>query len=98
MKKIVSLIPILLITFFAKSQVVNYVSVTKNQTCTTLTTLNVPAVYLLAGTGGYCDAPFVLYTTSNSNDVLEIWGNRSSGITLGSIEVGEASILAVRIY
>lgn len=61
------------------------------------TTFNVPAVTLLTGTGGDCDIPMVIYTTTNSNDVIEMWGNRSGGLTLGSIQVGEASIVAVRI-
>lgn len=61
------------------------------------TTFNVPAVTLLTGTGGDCDLPPVFYTTSNSNDVIEMWGNRSGGITLGSIQVGEASLVAIRI-
>lgn len=63
-----------------------------------VTTYSVPAVTLLTGTGGDCDIPGIIYTTSNSNDVIEMWGNRSGGLTVGSINVGEASIVAVRIY
>lgn len=54
---------------------------------------------LLTGTGGDVDIAPVIYTTTNSNDVLELWGNRQTGITVtGSIKVGEASIVAVRLY
>lgn len=62
------------------------------------TNFNVPAVTLLSGTGGDCDMPSVIYTTANSNDVIELWANRSGGLTLGSIEVAEASIVAVRLF
>lgn len=62
------------------------------------TVFNVPTVTLLTGTGGDCDIPAIIYTTSNSNDVIEMWGNRSGGLTVGSILVGEASITAIKLY
>lgn len=63
-----------------------------------VTSFNVPAVTLLTGTGGDVDIPSIIYTTSNSDDVIELWGNRSAGLTLGAINVGEASIVAIRLY
>jgi hypothetical protein len=54
---------------------------------------------LLTGTGGDVDIAPVIYTTTNNNDVIELWGNRQTGISItGNINVGEASIVAVRIY
>lgn len=61
------------------------------------TTFNVPALTLATGTGGDVDIPVIIYTTANNNDVIELWGNRSGGLTLGSLNVGEASVVAVRI-
>lgn len=51
----------------------------------------------LTGTAGDCDVPVILYTTSNSNDVIELWGSISASVT-GSMDVQEASIVAVRIF
>lgn len=73
-----------------------------NNTATDLTnattTFNVPVLTLATGTGGDVDIAAIIYTTSNSNDVIELWGNRSGGLTVGSINVGEASIVAIRIF
>jgi hypothetical protein len=73
-----------------------------NNTATDLsnaaTTFNVVAT-LLTGTGGDVDVPAVIYTTTNSNDVIELWANRQNGISVtGNINVGEASIVAIRIF
>lgn len=62
-----------------------------------VTTFNVPALTLASGTGGDVDIPLIVYSTLNTNDTVELWGNRSGGLTLGSINVSEASIVAVRI-
>lgn len=62
------------------------------------TTFNVPPVTLLTATGGDADIAPIIYTTSNSNDVIEMWGNRGSGLSVGAIQVGEASVVAYRIY
>lgn len=58
----------------------------------------VPVVTLLTQTAGDCDVAPVIYTTTNNNDVIELWGNRGGAISVGSINVGSASIVAVRIY
>jgi hypothetical protein len=62
------------------------------------TNFNVPVVTLLTQTGGDCDINGIIYTTSNSNDIIEMWGNRGANLSAGNINVGEASIIAIRIY
>lgn len=62
-----------------------------------ITNVNIPAATLLTGTGPDTDMRVIKYTTTNSNDVIELWGNRQ-GVTIGNINVSEASVLAVRIY
>jgi hypothetical protein len=62
------------------------------------TTFNVVAT-LLTGTGGDVDIAPIIYTTTNNNDVIELWANRQNGVSLlGNINIGEASIVAIRIY
>lgn len=58
----------------------------------------VPPVTLLTATGGDCDVAEVIYTTSNSNDIIELWGSRSGSISVGNIQAGSAWIVAVRLY
>lgn len=52
----------------------------------------------ITGTAGDCDVPALIYTTSNSNDVIELWGSISAGLATGTAQVQEASIVVVRIY
>lgn len=59
---------------------------------------NVPAVALLTQTAGDADIQSVIYTTANNNDVIEVWGSRGNNVSLGSINVGQASVIAIRIY
>lgn len=58
----------------------------------------VPPVTLLTSTGGDCDVATVIYTTANSNDVIELWGSRSASVSVGQIQAGSAWIVATRIY
>lgn len=62
------------------------------------TTFVTPVVALSAlnGTAGDCDIPALIYTTSNNNDSIELWGNISAAIT-GSMDIQEASIVIVKI-
>lgn len=60
-------------------------------------TFEVPAVTLLTQTAGDADMPFAIYTTTNNNDVIEMWGNRGASISVGAINVSEAWIIAFRI-
>lgn len=70
-----------------------------NNTATDLASTNftTPTLTLLTSTAGDCDIRTFIYTTSNSNDVLEIWGNRGTNISVGNVVVSEASITAVKI-
>lgn len=40
----------------------------------------------------------IIYTTTNSNDVIELWGDISVVPTAGSIDASEASIVAIKLY
>lgn len=51
----------------------------------------------LTFTAAILDLQPIIYTTSNSNDVLEIWGSIDTGPTAGSIDAVEASIVAIRL-
>lgn len=42
--------------------------------------------------------PPIIYTTVNSDDILQLWGSISVIPTAGSIDVSEASIVAVKLY
>jgi hypothetical protein len=42
--------------------------------------------------------PSVLYTTTNTNDVIELWGNIDIVTTGGTHDAVEAEIVAVRLY
>lgn len=61
-------------------------------------TTSVPVATLLTSDIGDADIATVIYTTTNSNDVIEIWGSRALGISLGAINVSSAHIVAVRLY
>lgn len=70
-----------------------------NNTATDLATtgFTTPILTLLTATAGDCDIRTFIYTTSNSNDVLEVWGNRGANVTVGNVVVSEASIIAIKI-
>lgn len=63
----------------------------------TSTNFNVPIVTLLTQTGGDADLNAIIYTTSNSNDVLELWGSRGA-VSVGNIQITNGYIVAVKIY
>ncbi|MES2287545.1 MAG: hypothetical protein V4547_17760 [Bacteroidota bacterium] len=73
-----------------------------NNTATDLsnasTNFNVPTLTALTQTAGDADIQPIIYTTSNNDDVIEMWGNRGANVTLGNIQVGEASIVIIRLY
>lgn len=50
------------------------------------------------GTAGDVDMAVIKYTTENSGDVLELWGSISGSTLSGTMTVGEASVVAVKIY
>lgn len=51
----------------------------------------------LTYTAGIIDLPPVIYTTTNTNDVIEIFGSVDVVPTAGSFDAVEASIMALRI-
>jgi hypothetical protein len=55
-------------------------------------------VTLFTGTAGILTGPMITYTTSNTNDVIELWGSISSTPTVGNITVPEADIMVVKLY
>ncbi len=57
-----------------------------------------PLVTLLTQTGGDCDVSSVIYTTSNSNDVIELWGNRTASVSVGNVQAGSAWIVAIKLF
>lgn len=42
--------------------------------------------------------PHVIYTTANTDDVIQLWGSVSAAGTGGSHDVDEASVIAIRLY
>ena len=52
----------------------------------------------LTYTLGIIDLPPVVYTTTNSDDVIQVWGDISVVPSAGSIDASEASIVAVKLY
>lgn len=52
----------------------------------------------LSHTAQVMDLPPIIYTTTNSNDVLEMWGACVDLPSAGSIDAVEASIVAVRLF
>lgn len=51
----------------------------------------------LTSSAGDVDVPEIFYTTSNSNDVIELWGSISAAISLGNIQAQQASITVTKI-
>lgn len=62
----------------------------------TPTVFNIPILTLLTQTGGDADLPTIFYTGA-AGDILEIWGQLGTAISLGNARIGEACITAVRI-
>ncbi len=51
----------------------------------------------LASTLGWAVLPNIVYTTSNSNDIITLFGIVSATLGVGTMNVNEASIVAVKI-
>lgn len=58
----------------------------------------VPDISSATQTGGYAVIQSAIYTTGNNDDVLEIWGANGAGISSGTVDIGEASIVAIRLH
>jgi hypothetical protein len=65
---------------------------------------NSPASFLtdiittLTYTLGVIDLAPIIYTTTNNDDIIQVWGSISVVPTAGSIDVSESSIVAVKLY
>lgn len=55
-------------------------------------------ITLLTFTAGHMIIPAVLYTTANTNDIIQIHALVDTVPTAGSLDVSEAEIVALRIY
>jgi hypothetical protein len=65
-----------------------------NSSCQFLTDIITTLTYTL----DVIDLPPIIYTTTNANDIIEIWGDISVVPTAGSIDASEASIVAIKLY
>lgn len=62
------------------------------------TTLVTAIVTTVTATYAIVELPAILYTTTNTNDALTVYGDVSVVPTAGSLDAIEASIIAVRLY
>lgn len=65
-----------------------------NSPCGFLTDIITTLTYTL----GSFNLPPIIYTTTNSDDVIEIWGSISVVPTAGSIDASEAEIVAIKLF
>ncbi len=65
-----------------------------NSPCGFLTDIITTLTYTL----GSFTLPPIIYTTTNSNDVIEIWGSISVVPTAGSLDASEAHIVAIKLF
>lgn len=52
----------------------------------------------LTDTAADITLPQIIYTTANTNDILELWGDVTVNPSVGSHQAVEASIIAMRLY
>lgn len=52
----------------------------------------------LSFTAQIVDLPPVIYTTTNTNDVIELWGGVSIVPSAGSLDAVEASLIAIKLF
>lgn len=62
------------------------------------TTATLRIVSTITDTVGVMEIPAVIYTTTNTNDSLSVYGSVSATPAAGSVDCTEASIVAVRLY
>ncbi len=65
-----------------------------NSPCGFLTDIITTLTYTL----GSFNLPPIIYTTTNANDVIEIWGSISVVPTAGSLDASEAEIVAIKLF
>lgn len=59
--------------------------------------IDLPAATTLTHTVGIFALPPVIYTTTNSDDAISVFGNLSAAAGAGQVTVSDASIVAIRI-
>ena len=57
-----------------------------------------PIMTTLTTHAGTIPAPCVIYTTTNTTDIIQLWGVLSATPSSGSIDVNQAWIMAVKLY
>lgn len=62
------------------------------------TTVTLRIITTITDSVGVISIPAVIYTTSNSDDVISAYGSLSATPSAGSVDVSEASIVAIRLY
>jgi hypothetical protein len=63
-----------------------------------ITTLPLRILTAVTDNGGAAVIPPILYTTTNTNDTIAIYGLLSAPVSAGSFQATEASIVAIRLY
>lgn len=63
-----------------------------------ITTLITDIVTTKTGTFAVVDLPDVVYTTSNNNDIIQVWGSIDVVPSTGTFDAVEASIIATKLY
>lgn len=61
------------------------------------TSFRTEIITALTFTASNGDLPPVIYTTANSNDIIQMWGSIGTGPSAGSIDAVEAEIVAIRL-
>lgn len=51
-----------------------------------------------AGSRRIYELPDVIYTTSNKDDIIQVWGSTDVVPTAGSLDAVEASIIATKLF
>lgn len=65
-----------------------------NSPCGFLTDIITTLTYTL----GTFNLPPVIYTTTNSDDIIQLWGSISTVPSAGTLDVSEASVVAIKLY
>lgn len=62
------------------------------------TTATMRVITTITDSVGVMQMPAIIYTTTNSTDSISVYGSVSATPAAGSVEVSEASIVAIRLY
>lgn len=62
------------------------------------TLIKVPILTTATYTATTMNLPSIIYTTANTNDVIQLWGKVLALPSAGDVKVREASIIAIKLY